>query len=94
MSYEVVSTLNDVVFAKYIIVTFSIVNNPYSCQPYMFITENYSSKFTIMSFWDPALKSPANNGIPKKSLDTSLNLYWQLVICKVLFEEIIINIRF
>ena len=25
-----------------------------------------------MSFWAPAPKSPAENGIPKKSLDTSL----------------------
>ena len=33
--------------------------------PYMFITENYSSKFMIMSFWAPALKSPAENSIPK-----------------------------
>ena len=57
---------------EYIIIAFSIVNNPYPCHPYMFITENYSSKFTIMSFWAPALKSLAENGIPKKSLDTSL----------------------
>ena len=47
--------LNDVVFAKYLIITFSIVNNPYPCHPYMFMTENYSSKFTIISFWAPAL---------------------------------------
>ena len=58
---------------KYMIIIFSIVNNPYPCHPYMFITEIYSSKFTIMSFWAPAPKSPAENGIPKKSLDTSLN---------------------
>ena len=44
------------------------VNNPYPCHPYMFITENYSSKFTIMSFWAPALKFLAVNGIPQKSL--------------------------
>ena len=35
--------------AKYIIIIFSIVNNSYPCHPYMFITETYSSKFTIMS---------------------------------------------
>ena len=35
---------------KYIIITFSIVSNPYPCCPYMFITKNYFSKFTIMSF--------------------------------------------
>ena len=28
---------------KYIIVTFSIANNPQSCHPYMFISESYSS---------------------------------------------------
>ena len=56
---------------KYIIITFFIVNNPYSCHPYMCITENYSSKF-MMSFWAPALKSPNENGIPKKSLNTSV----------------------
>ena len=38
----------------------------------MFITENHLSKFLIMSFWAPALKSPAEKGIPKNSLDTSL----------------------
>ena len=51
---------------KYILITFSEVNNPYPCNPYMFITENYSSDLTIVSFWAPALKSPAENGIPKK----------------------------
>ena len=40
----------------------------------MFTTENYSSKFTIMSFWAPAQKSPAEEGIPKKSLYTLLAL--------------------
>ena len=49
----------------YIIIAFSIVNNPYPWHLYMFITGNYSSKFTIMSFCAPALKSPAENGIPK-----------------------------
>ena len=44
---------------NYIIITFSIVNNPYPCDPYIFVTKNYSSEFTIMSFWAPALKSPA-----------------------------------
>ena len=58
---------------KCIIITFSIVSNLYPCHPYMFITENCCSKFTIMSFWAPALNSPAENGIPKKSLDTSLH---------------------
>ena len=74
--------------AKYIIITFSMVNNPYSYHPYMFITENYSSKFTIMFFWAPALISPAKNNIPKTSLYTSL------VVSKVLLEEIVIKIRF
>ena len=46
---------------KFIIISFSLVNNPYPCQPYMFITKNYSSKFKIMSFWDLAPKSPAEN---------------------------------
>ena len=50
---------------KYIIITFSIVNSPYTSYPYMFITENYFSKYIIMSFWPPALKSPAENSIPK-----------------------------
>ena len=57
---------------KYIIITFSVVNSPFPYHPYMFITENYSSKLTITSFWAPALKSSAENGIPKNSLDTSL----------------------
>ena len=57
---------------KCIIIMFSIVSNLYPCHPYMFITENCCSKFTIMSFWAPALNSPAETGIPKKSLDTSL----------------------
>ena len=56
---------------KLIIITFSIVTNPYPCHLYMFITENYSSKFLIMSFWAPVLKSPAENDIPKKCLNTS-----------------------
>ena len=38
----------------------------------MFLTENYSAALTILTFWAPALKSPAESGIPKKSLDTSL----------------------
>ena len=37
--------------------------------PFIHTTENYSSKFMIMSFWAPALKSTAENGIPKKYLD-------------------------
>lgn len=36
------------------------------------MTKNYSSKFPIMSFWAPVLKSLTENGIPKNSLDTSL----------------------
>ena len=57
---------------KYIIITISIVNNPYQYHPYKFITENYFSKFMAMSFWAPAQKSQAENSIPKKSLDMSL----------------------
>ena len=57
---------------KCIVIIFFIVNNPYSCHPYMFIIENCCSKFAIMSFWAPALNFPAENGIPEKSLDTSL----------------------
>ena len=49
-----------------------MVNNPYPCHRCMFITENYSSKITITSSLAPAPKSPAENGVPKKSLDTSL----------------------
>ena len=61
------------------IISFSIVNNPYSCHPYMFITGNDSSKFTIMGFSDPAPKFPAENGISQKSLDTSLD-------CSMIFK--------
>ena len=39
----------------------------------MFITESYSSKFTIMSLWDLAQKSPGENGISEKSVDASLD---------------------
>ena len=53
---------------KYITITFSIVNNPYQCHPYLFITENYSSKLTIMSFWAPGPKSPAENGISQNNI--------------------------
>ena len=49
-----------------------MANNPYPYYPYMLVIENYCPKFTIMSFWAPTLKSPAENGIPKKSLDRSL----------------------
>ena len=45
---------------------------PLPCFPYKSITEKYSSKVTIMPFCAPAPKSPAENGIPKKILDTSL----------------------
>ena len=57
---------------KYIVITFSIVNNPYRCHPYMFLTQNDSAKFTIMSFGSPSSKFPTKNGIPKQYLDTSL----------------------
>ena len=40
----------------------------------MLITENCSSKFTIMSFGAPALKFSDENGISKKSLFTSLEI--------------------
>ena len=50
---------------KYIIITFSIVNNPYPWHLYMSITENYSSNFTIMSFWASARKSPVEKVFPK-----------------------------
>ena len=40
------------------IISFSLVNNPYPCYLYMFVTENYFSKFVIMSFWTSAPKSP------------------------------------
>ena len=63
----------------FIIISFSIVNNPYPYHPCMFITENYSSKFTIMCLWDPAPKSPAENGISQKYLDTSLD-------CSMIFK--------
>ena len=49
----------------------------------MFVTEKYSSKFTITSFWAPALKSPAENGIPRKSLETSLVALKKLLILTV-----------
>ena len=49
---------------KYILITFFIVNNPYPCHPYIFITENYLSTFTFFSA--PAPKSLAENSIPKK----------------------------
>ena len=55
---------------KYIIITFSIINNLNPCRPYICITENYSSKFMTMSFLASAPKSPAEKVIPKKSLDT------------------------
>ena len=59
---------------KYILSIFSIVNNSFPRHPYMFVTKNYYSKFTIMSFWSPIPKSTAANEIPKKSLDISLTL--------------------
>ena len=60
---------------KYIIVTFSIANDPYPCHPYIFITENYFLKFTIMSFWAPVPRYPAESSIAKNILDTSLRRY-------------------
>ena len=66
-------------FNKYRIITFSKVNNPDLCHPYMLITENYSSRSVIISFWAVVLKFPAENGIPKKSQDVSLHIH--LVIC-------------
>ena len=59
---------------KNITIIYSIVN-PHSCHPYMFIIENYPSKITIISFWAPAPKSPAENSIPTKALGTSLQKY-------------------
>ena len=38
----------------------------------MFITENYSSKLTIVFIWAPAPKSLTESSISKKSLDMSL----------------------
>ena len=35
--------------------------------------KNYSSKITIMSFWAPTQKCPAENSISKKSLNTPLD---------------------
>ena len=55
LSPYTMSNTND----KCITITFFIVNNPYPCHPYMFITENCCLKFTIMSFWAPALNSPS-----------------------------------
>ena len=59
---------------KCIIIIFSIVSNLYPYYPYMFgwhvYIQNCCSKFMIMSFWAPALNFHAENGIPKKSLDT------------------------
>ena len=75
--------------AKYIIIAFSKVNNPYSYHPYMFVTENYSSKFTIMFFWVPALKCPARNSIPKKSLYITIH-HWHkknIILNKIKFEK-------
>ena len=50
---------------KYIISTFFIANTFYPCHPYMFITGIYFSMFAIMTFWTPAPKRPAENGLPK-----------------------------
>ena len=63
---------------KYIIITFSIINNLYPCCPYICITESYSSKFLTMSFLASAPKPPAEKVIPKKSQDT---LTIVIVIC-------------
>ena len=53
---------------KYIIITFSIVNNPDSYHPRMSVTENCSSKLTNM--WAPDLRSLAEKVISTKSLGT------------------------
>lgn len=55
----------------YIIIIFSIANDLYPCHPIIFVTGNYSLKFTILFFWIPTSKSPAENGILKKPLETS-----------------------
>ena len=47
----------------------------------MFISENYSSEFTIMSYWALLCpKIPAEKAIPKKSLDRSqaLSVKWAI----------------
>ena len=61
---------------KYIIITFSIVNNPWPYHSYMFITENCSSSVTTIMYFrttslpqNPLLKTV----FLKKSLDTSMN---------------------
>ena len=74
---------------EYTIKIFSIVNHLNPCYPYMFITENYSSKFMIMSFWDPGPKFPAKNGILKNSLYVSLDLVNRLL--KVTVETNLIS---
>ena len=57
---------------KYLIFTFSIVNDLYPCHPYMFITEYCFRKSRFTTIICPAPKSPAEKSIPKKSLNTSL----------------------
>ena len=52
---------------KSIIFTFFIVNNPYACHPYLFITENYSSKFMIIFFGLLPQNSLLKMEFPKKS---------------------------
>ena len=55
----------------------------------MFVIENYSSKFTIMFFWVPALKSLARNSIPKKSLYITIH-HWHkknIILNKIKFEK-------
>ena len=50
-----------------------MVDNANPDTPYMFTTERYSLKFTIMSLWDLAQKSPGENGIFETSVDAPLD---------------------
>ena len=75
---------------KYITITFSIVNNSYTCHLYMLITKNYSSNYMNMSFWAPATKSSAENNIPKKSRNTSLLLLFSM--STMLVQIILLNL--
>ena len=56
------------------IIALSTVNNSDKCNVNILITENYCTKFTIMSFLVSALQFPATNSILKKSLDLPLVL--------------------
>ena len=48
------------------IIALSIANNSDKCNVNILITENYCTKFTIMSFLVSALQFPATNSILKK----------------------------